>query len=84
MGYDFKESTPGYMGYYDFRKYERFFWHSVVDIKDNPDYNFVYDPVDGLWATFMLRIKWKEFPYRHPHYTLFQAITMHHPDIIKT
>ena len=29
---------------------------------------------DGLWATPGIRKLWREKPFLHPHYTLFQAI----------
>jgi hypothetical protein len=35
---------------------------------------FVFDPNDGLFASEYSREYWRDYPYRHPHCTLFQMI----------
>jgi len=37
-------------------------------------YTFIINPRDGLWATDAVRRTWREKPYLHPQYTLFEAI----------
>lgn len=37
-------------------------------------YKFIFDPLDGLWATDGVRKAWVKKPFLHPHFTLFDAI----------
>jgi hypothetical protein len=37
-------------------------------------YTFIYDPLDGLWATDGVRKAWIKKPFLHPRFTLFDAI----------
>ena len=38
---------------------------------------FSYDPDDELWATYAVRSRWAQFPYRHPRCTLFGILYFH-------
>ena len=37
-------------------------------------YNYIFNPDDGLWATYIARQLWEKHPHSHPHCTLFDML----------
>ena len=74
-GRNIKKGTLGYVLVYECDTNLVVTHH--IDLVDVSMYDeiFTYDPEDELWAMASVRIKWNMSPYRHPQYTLFQAIT---------
>lgn len=45
--------------------------------------DFIFDPLDGLWATYFARAQWYCAPLLHPQSTLFQTLYKHFEVYIK-
>ena len=74
MGYLLPPGTPVYCLFPNFSRPTLV--HLDLDAKDLVllEYDFVFDPEDGLWASRTARVKWRWNPHLHPNYTLFQAL----------
>jgi hypothetical protein len=77
-GYEMPEGTVLYFLTYccvNFRSYG--YVKTTRSVKDKPHLaglQYVYDPNDGLLASRNVRKFWEEYPYSHPHCTLFSLL----------
>jgi len=46
---------------------------------DHLTMEFLFHHKDGLWASYGARNLWDRYPYLHPHYTLFHALSLRFP-----
>ena len=63
--------TVGYLSRYGM---ENSLWRTVVNNNSARFHEFIFDPKDGLWATYLTREMWKVHPLRHSHCTLFELL----------
>jgi len=63
--------TVVYMSRYNM---ENSLWRAVISNGAARFHDFIFDPKDGLWATYFARELWNAHPCRHPHCTLFDTL----------